>query len=387
MSALDVLLWTALVPVLAGSCYSLLAAVITARFFRQAAPVPKRFRPSVTVLKPVHGLEKDLAENLRSACRLEYPEYQVVLSVQNPADPALPVLRELEAEFGADRVTVVVDQVEAGANGKVNNLLGAARHARHEIWVISDSDTRLQPDYLNALVAPLEDAEVGCVCTPFRVANADRWFERMELLSINADFMPSVVFAYVTGAANSCLGPSVAFRRSTLERLGGLESLADYLVEDYELGRRIWKSGQRMVLVPHLIDVTVDLPDWKRWWSHQVYWDQNTRFAQPAAFLATLFIRSIPFALLYAGLRAFDSMGLIVLAMTILIRCGSAALALGAGLRDREGLRCLALLPLRDLTGLLIFIQSFSRRTVVWRNSEFALRPGGKMVRLRTVSH
>jgi ceramide glucosyltransferase len=386
MSLFDVLLWIGFLPVVAGSIYSLLAAVITARFFRRPASGVPTFRPPVTLLKPVHGLEKNLRENLESACHLDYPEYQVIYSVQNPADPALPLLRELETRFGSDRVTVVVAQIEAGANGKVNTLLGAIRHARHEIWLISDSDTRLPPDYLDAIIAPLADPKVGCVCTPFRVSGAGRWFERMELLSLNVDFMPGVVFAYVTGIANSCLGPSVAFRRSTLDRIGGLESLADFLVEDYELGRRIWSGGQRMVLVPHLIDVTVDLPDWRRWWTHQVYWDQNTRLAQPAAFLATLLIRAVPFALLYAGLRAFDGTGLAVFGGALLIRWASAALVLGAGLRDREGLRSLLLLPFRDLAGLIVFFQSFSRRTVIWRNIEFTLHPGGKMTRLRVVS-
>ena len=85
--------------------------------------------------------------------------------------------------------------------------------AKHDILVISDSDTCLRPDYLNTLVSPLADPQVGCVCTPFKLTQAQSWYEALELLTINADFMPSVIFAEVTGASKACLGPSIAIRR------------------------------------------------------------------------------------------------------------------------------------------------------------------------------
>jgi cellulose synthase/poly-beta-1,6-N-acetylglucosamine synthase-like glycosyltransferase len=203
-----------------------------------------------------------------------------VFSVQDRDDPVIPLLREIEAEFGPERVTVAIETCRPGTNGKINNMTGGILHARHEILVISDSDVRLQPDYLKTIVAPLADPSVGCVCTLYKAACADRWFEKMELLTLNADFMSSVVFAHVSGASKFCLGASAALRRSTLEEIGGLEALADYLVEDYEMGRRIWTSGKKIVIVPYLIDTMVDLKTPAQWWNHQVYWDQNTRAAR-----------------------------------------------------------------------------------------------------------
>jgi ceramide glucosyltransferase len=375
--------WIFLVPAIAGSVYVVLCLLAVLRFRRgrqRAASHQFASWPPVTVLKPVHGLEKNQRENLRSTCLQDYPEFQVVFSVQDRDDPVIPLLREIEAEFGPERVTVAIETCRPGTNGKINNMTGGILHARHEILVISDSDVRLQPDYLKTIVAPLADPSVGCVCTLYKAACADRWFEKMELLTLNADFMSSVVFAHVSGASKFCLGASAALRRSTLEEIGGLEALADYLVEDYEMGRRIWTSGKKIVIVPYLIDTMVDLKTPAQWWNHQVYWDQNTRAARPLAFFATAIIRSTPFALLHALARRADAIGLAVLATVLAVRILTAAFILAYGFRDREGLKSLALLPFRDLAALVSWFLAFVKRTTIWRGSEFVLTRDGRLV-------
>ncbi len=372
-----------LVPVICGSAYAMLCVVAVTRL-RTRRPVAARHTfqawPKVTVLKPVHGIEKNQLENLRSACLQDYPEFQVVFSVQEPQDPAIPVLRVIRDEFGPERVTLAVENCRAGTNGKINNLIGALKHARHEILVISDSDVKLRPDYLRTIVAPLADPGVGYVCTLYKAACAGTWYEKLELLSLNADLMANIVFAYVTGASRFCLGASTALRRSTLEQIGGLESLADYLVEDYEMGRRIWSSGSKIAIVPYFIDTTVDLKNAAQWWGHQVYWDQNNKAARPIGFFATVLIKSTPFALLYAALSLGSLAGLSVLAAAVALRLATSAIVLGWGLRDHEGLRSLALLVPRDLASLLSWLLAFTKRTTVWRGTEFILTRDGRLV-------
>ncbi len=380
MKYLSVIEWICLLPVLGGSVFSLLCLWAVARFQRRPVAADATAWPAVSILKPVHGLEKNLRRNLRSACLQDYPSYEVVFSVQRPDDPALPLLEEIQQEFGADRVTIVADEQRPGSNGKINNMVGALPHARYDLLVISDSDIRLKPCYLKAVVAPLSDQGAGFVCTPYKAVEARTWFEKMELLSLNADFMPSVVFAYETGASLLCLGASIALRRSTLDKIGGLANLADYLVEDYEMGRRIAGLGQRGVLVPPFVETMVDLQTPAQWWKHQVYWDQNTRSARPAAFFCTLLIRAIPFALFFALLRLADPLGLAVLAGSLAIRLSTAGVILGWGLGDREGLRALHLLPVRDIAGLVSWLLAFTRRTTSWRGSEFLLTRDGRLV-------
>lgn len=375
--------WIFLLPVAGGSIYALLCLIAVALMRKRAQKMRNKqtsFMPAVTVLKPVHGFEKNLRENLRSACIQDYPEFQVVFSVQQSSDPAIPLLYEIQREFGPERVTVAIENCWAGSNGKINNMIVGLRRAKHDVLVISDSDVRLQPDYLKTIVAPLVDPQIGCACTLYKGACAKRWFEKMELLTLNADFMTSVIFANVSGASKFCLGASAALRRSTLDNIGGLEALADYLVEDYEMGRRIWVSGKKIAVIPYLVDTMVDLKTPSQWWNHQVYWDQNTRAARPLAFFATVLVRSVPFALLYSTMRSFDAASWIVLAAALAVRMMTSALILGWGFRDREGLHSLWLLPFRDIAALVSWFLAFVKRTTIWRGNEFILTRDGRLV-------
>ncbi len=381
--AREILGWIFLVPAIAGSAYAVLCVLAVVRFRthkRRSSLLMFSSLPPVTVLKPVHGLEKNLFENLRSACLQDYPEFQVVFSVQELDDPAIPLLRQIRAEFGPERVTVAVEKCRAGTNGKINNMIGGLKHVRYEHLVISDSDVLLRPDYLKTIIAPLADPQVGCVCTLYKAASADTWFEKLELLTLNADFMTNVVFAHVTGASRFCLGASAALRRSTLDEIGGLEALADYLVEDYEMGRRIWTAGKRIAIEPYFVDTMVDLKGPAQWWSHLVYFDQNHRSARPVAFFATAIIRSTPFALLYAIIRLGDTLGLTVLAGAVALRLLTAAIILGWGFKDTEGLQSLAYLIPRDLVSLLSWLLAFTKRTTVWRGTRFILTRDGRLV-------
>ena len=377
-----------LIPVLGGSVYAILClwAVMRFRYEARALKTLKASSgsftdwPPVTILKPVCGLEKYQRENLRSACIQDYPEFQVVLSVQDADDPALSLLYELQKEFGADRVTVAVENFRAGTNGKINNMIGGLRHARYDALVISDSDVMLTPDYLKTIVAPLSKSDVGCVCTFYKAAGADSWYEKVELLTLNADFITNVLFAHASGASRFCLGASAAIRRSTLEEIGGLEALSDYLVEDYEMGRRVWEQGKKVEIVPYFVDTIVDLKSPSAWWNHQIYWDQNTRAARPFAFLSTALIRSVPFAFLFAAMRLGDPVGLAVLIGAMGLRIATAALVLGWGLRDREGMRSLWLLPFRDISSLATWLLAFTKRTTVWRGASFILTKDGRLV-------
>jgi ceramide glucosyltransferase len=366
-----------------GLVYHLLCIPAVMRFTRRPRGTPAVDRadwPPVTVLKPIYGLEKGLLENLRSICRQDYPIYQVVLSVQRLDDPAIPLLREVEREFGSELVTVVVADSEPRVNGRIQNLIGGYREARHDVIVFTDSDVHHRPDYLRTIVAPLFDREVGCSNTLYRATGARAWYERLEQLTLTGDFIINVIFAAMTGASGFCLGASTALRRETLERIGGLEALADYLVEDYEMGRRVTELGLRTAVVNDFVDTRVDLASPEAWWEHQVYWNLNTRAARPVLYTAALVTRELPAAVLFAIVRLFDPVGLGVLLGTLALRLGTMAILLGPGLRDRETLRHLPWLPVRDLLEFVAFFQALGRRRFVWRGVELGLSRHGRIL-------
>ena len=384
IATLSFLKWICLIPVGIGSVYALLCMLTVFRFRlgEQKSPAGQISDwPPVTILKPVYGLEKDLRANIRSTCAQDYPAFEVVLSVQRLDDEAIPLLQEIQREFGSNRVTVAVEQCYAGPNGKINNLIGGLKHARHDVLVISDSDVQLRPDYLKTIVAPLADPNVGYVCTLGKAVKADTWFEKMELLTINADLTPNMAFAIVTGAAQFCLGASTAIRRGTLDQIGGLGSLAHYLVEDYEMGQRVLATGKKMVILPYFVEMVVDLKTPRHWWNHLVYWDQNNRAARPGALFSTVLIRPIPFAFLFALLTLGSSLGLTVLGMALVVRLATATVIMRWGLHDRAGVRCLPLLVIRDIAALASWFLAFTKQTTIWRESEFILTHDGRLVR------
>jgi ceramide glucosyltransferase len=369
-----------LLAILSG-CACWLAVLLCTPWFRarKRGRMSTGFQPALTLLKPVYGLEKNLYENLRTACMQDYPEYQVVYSVQRKDDPAIPLLCQLQAEYGRERVSVVIADEEVGLNGKINNLAGALPHARHGFLVISDSDVHLRPDYLSTMIAPLADERVGAVTSFFRATHAGPWYEQMELLTLNADHFALAMLAKMLHLADFCFGASTALRRETLEQIGGLAVLGSYLVEDNEFGRRVLQTGRSLVVVPYVIDTLVDLGSAREWWRKQMYWDQNTRAAIPALFSATLLLRVIPLSLILAALSGGRGWAVSVLLCALAIRLAAAGAVLWFALDDARSLRSLWLLPLKDCLSLVWFVQSFTKRTVVWRGVEMALTRDGRL--------
>jgi ceramide glucosyltransferase len=232
----------------------------------------------------------------------------------------------------------------------------------------------LKPDYLRSIVAPLADETVGVSCTLYKAWKADKLEEYLELLSFNADFVPSMVFATVTQASIACPGASQAIRREVLAKIGGLAPLAHYLVEDFELGRRVIQAGYRIQFVPYVAATGVDLKNFKAWWRHQVYWDQNTRAAAGIGFFFTFLIRGIPFACLYTLIGG--SHAKLVLSLTLGVRLVTTGVNSFFFLSDRDGLKSLVLLPIRDVLSLFVWFASFVKRKTFWRGRTFIIRKG-----------
>ena len=371
MLALSTLL---LAPIVISCLYWIATSLMMVRFFRDRPREGSGWLPAVSLIKPVCGVEKNLYENLSTACRQTYPDYEVIFSVQDSNDPALPLLSRIRDENPTVPVRIVVDGASAGPNGRLSNILNATGHATGQVLVYSDSDMHLEPAYLRTIVAPLADPRVGVACTLYRAQGADNLFEALELLSLNADFVPAMVFATESGAALACPGASQAIRRETLTRIGGLAPMAYTLVEDLELGRAVVAAGLTIAFAPHVAVTGVDLPRASVWWRHQVYWEQNTRVANPVGYFFTWLVRGIPFAGLYV--LSGGAGGWLVLAVTLAVRFCTTVVT-SSLLGDREGIRRSWLLPLRDTAGLFVWVASFIGRKVHWRGRVFVLSGNG----------
>ena len=229
-----------------GTCtsvaYYLLCLWSASKFFRERRSVSVGATSGVlpvSILKPLKGVDPGMYESLRSQCQQDYPEYEIIFGVNESADPAVELVKQLQAEFPQRAIRLKVCSDNLGANIKVSNLVQMMKEARYENIIVSDSDIRVEPDYLRRVVGPLGDPKIGLVTCLYRGVPASTLGSRLESLGISTDFVPGVLVArQIENGIRFGLGSTLAFRRRDLKAIGGFEAIADYLADDYELGKR-----------------------------------------------------------------------------------------------------------------------------------------------------
>ena len=359
----------------AAGIYQLLALAAALYRLRVREPAATRL-PPISILKPVHGLDPDFYAGIRSHALQDYPEFEILFGVSDPADSAIPEIERLAEEFPARAIRLLVTSPKT-ANVKAGVLEELAAAARYPVLLVNDSDIRVAPDYLHRVVAPLEDPGVGLVTCLYRARSAS-WPGRFEALGIATDFAPSTLVARAIGVRESAFGSTMLFRAEDLARIGGFAALADYIADDYQLGRRIHDLGKRIVLARPVVETSLADRTWGDVWRHQLRWARTIRVSRGGGYaglpLSNATLWSV--ALAAAGLWwAAAPLFLLRLAM---------ALVVGRFfLEDRRVPASLFLVPLRDLAGMVLWAAGLFGSTVDWRGAKLRLNREGKIVRTR----
>ncbi|HEX4065005.1 MAG TPA: bacteriohopanetetrol glucosamine biosynthesis glycosyltransferase HpnI [Acidobacteriaceae bacterium] len=365
---------------LAGIAYYLVA-LFAARSFLRRPPFPA-FTPPVSILKPLHGLDPGLADAFASHCRQDYPgDYELLFGVSSLLDPAVPLVRQLQADFPGRAIRLVLCPEVLGPNGKVSNLAQMVPHARYDILVINDADILVGPHYLTHVTAPfaLQESQpaTGMVTALYRGRAHGTPGSRLEALGIATDFTPGVLTArFLEHGLHFGLGSTLAVSRAALNAIGGLASLADDLADDYELGARISAAGFRVELADDVVETSVPAWTFSGYLHHQLRWARTMRDSRRAGYAGLVFSCGLAWAIL--NLVA-SGLSLFALALFSLALFARVFLALGVGvgiLEDRQVLRDLWLLPLRDLIALALWAWSYASDTIIWRDQRFTLRNG-----------
>lgn len=358
-----------------GAGYGGFATILLVRFVRRAPSAPARW-PRVSVLRPMHGAEPEIDLNLESLAELAYAgELQIVLGAAEPADPALAAARAFAARRPDMDIRIVQDPTLYGSNRKISNLINMRRVADGEVIVISDSDVRLAPGDLDAIVASLETPGAGLAHCLYRGRPTDAGWSAFAALDVNARFASSVVVGEAAGA-HPCLGPTMALRADVLERLGGFERLKDLLADDFELGRLVRSLGLGLVCPPIVIDHVFperSLGDVAR---HELRWARTIRLVQPAGYAGSAIMHVTPLALVGAALTGCAAASTLVALLLVATRWIEAAIQVR--LLKADG-RLLWSLPARDLVAALVFLGAWLGRRVDWRGRSFAVAAGGEM--------
>ena len=382
----DVILFIALFGLLTSTVYLGMVLVASVRFCRSRRnlDVPSDLPPA-TLLKPLHGMEPHLRENLESFFRQDYPQFEIVFGMRTPDDPALNVVREISLRYPHVQVKTAFSGEPPWPNAKVYNLDQMLTAAQYDLLVISDSDVHVEPNYLRDVTRPLLNPEIGMVTCLYRGVNTGGVWSRLEALGMSVEMTSGVLVADMLEGMKFALGPTMATRRDAINAIGGMPKLADYLADDFVLGSMIDACGYKVVLSDHVIDHMVINRSLYSSLQHQVRWAKSTRRSRPKGHLGTGLTFCVPFALLGAAaalLHHSPVLAVSILAMGVANRALQ-CLAVGWGVvRDNTARQTFWLYPIRDLLGFAFWAASFlGSRHLVWRGSRYRLEPGGRMIR------
>jgi len=351
-----------LVLAAASACYQLLAlaACFALRAKRPAAPR----RGGVSILKPVYGSDPALRPAIASHVALP-GEIEILCGVRDLNDSAVAVLRE----FPAVRI---VECTTRTPNCKVGSLIDLIRAARHDTLIVNDADIRVDPDYLDRVIAPLADARVGLVTCLYR-PEADTFAACFEGLGVSTDFAPSALVARLVGVKEFAMGSTLAFRRADLERIGGFEAVADYLADDYQFGHRIHALGLQCILSDAIVTTRLS-GGWSQVWRHQLRWARTIRVSKFGGYLGL----PLTFATVWA--IALLAVGRWELGAALLVLRMLMAMASGWGvLRSRDVFLLAPLIPVRDLYAAAVWLAGLFGNTVEWRGTKLQLRSDGRI--------
>jgi ceramide glucosyltransferase len=367
-----------------GLAQAMVASRLVVSFVRASVNKPGA-RPPVTVLKPLHGDEPLLESALTTLCRQDYPERQIVFGVNDKADAATEVVRRVRERFPDVEMTLVADPTRHGVNPKIDNLINMIPAARHDVLVIADSDVHVRPDYLERLMAALEQPGVGLVTTlyvglpllPITLPG------RLGAMQITNCFLPGALLSRAIGRQD-CLGATMCLRRKDLERIGGFHALVDHLADDNVLGRRVAGLGLRVVLAQTVPLTTVPETRFHALFQHELRWARTIRALEPIGFAASILQYPLAWCLLTIAL-AGGALWSIALFMVVWVLRALAALVVDGALaslwgeertigrKRRNDEAALAfscpvwLLPLRDIMSVAVMLASYGGRHVIWR--------------------
>ncbi|MGA7920154.1 MAG: bacteriohopanetetrol glucosamine biosynthesis glycosyltransferase HpnI [Candidatus Acidiferrales bacterium] len=363
-----------LVLALASFAYYLVAMVAALQFFRGRDSALPEFTPPVSILKPIYGLDRETYQNYASFCLQDYPDYEILFCVSDQYDPAIPVIKEVARNFPERAIKLIVGAEPLGASDKVNKLCRMVREAQHQIVVLSDSDVRVEPKYLRAVIAPFRDPKVGAVTCLYRGLTDGSLAASLEAIGNSTDFTAGVLVAWLLGEVNFTLGATMATTKTRLAEIGGFESLVDHFSDDYELGNRIAARGHRVELSKFPVSIVYPRQTLADAFRHQLRWNISIRYSRPAGHLGLIFTQGLALAVL-AAIFAPSAGWAVSLLLAYLVLRGVSAWVIGIwGMRD-GGLRPrMELLPVRDVFAFAVWVASFVPQRIHWRGQEFYVR-------------
>jgi ceramide glucosyltransferase len=375
--------WLVLVLAAAPVAYYLLSLYCAVRYFREArnsSPSVPQFAPPASILKPVRGLDHQAYENFASYCRLDYPEYEIIFAVAEADDPVVPVIERLQSDFPHRSIRLIRGVAQVGANRKVNSLCRLAHEARYDLLVMTDSDVRVETDYLKEVAAPFADPHVGAVTSFYRCITNGCLATNLSALGMCLNSAPGALVARrLEKQQRFAYGWTMATTKQILAEIGGWEAMANYHSDDFELGNRIARRGYRVELMPKPIHMVLPRGNLKQYLQHQLRWSIGLKNVRPAGYRAMLLTHGLPWALAAALVSAHEGWKGVAAAYLFLYL--ALRLILGWtvgvwGLGDARVAKKLWLVPLHDALDFVAWVGGLFSDKIIWRGLTYRVRKG-----------
>jgi ceramide glucosyltransferase len=390
-----VFLWRALLGLaafgLVSSFVFLSLAIIAAIRFKKrstsgqkdALSFPADQLPPVTIFKPVHGMEERLEENLESFFQQDYPDYEIIIGARSEDDPGILLAKKIAQRYPQIKSRIVASGPPEWPNAKVFTLDKMIPLSRSDFFVISDSDVRVNRDFLRNVIPPLFDHKLGLITCLYRGDPASDFWSFLEALGMSVEMPSGVVTADMLEGIRFALGPAVALRRDSLDAIGGIRATADYYSDDYVLGNKIWGAGYKIIFSHYFIHHVLTPRSFLRTLADQLRWMKSTRHSRPWGHIGSGLTFAMPFGLL--GLIAATALGQWGLGLSFLFAAFAnrviQSLVVGWWLmEDQRALKFCWLYPLRDLQGFGVWVASFLSRTFYWRGEIYRFTQDGRII-------
>ncbi|HUI68271.1 MAG TPA: glycosyltransferase [Nitrospirota bacterium] len=336
--------------------------------------------PPVSVLKPLRGLDDNLFDNLASFCIQDYPEYEILFSLQDHNDPAYKVAKKIQDKYPDKHITIVVERCNIGLNPKVNNLVPSYQKARHPYILISDSNVMVGKDYLREIMRHTQDPAVGLVSNVIRGVGGRSIGAILENLHLNSFILGSVSFLDQFLGMPCVIGKSMLMKKKDLETIGGLEAFKDILAEDFIIGREMHLAGKKVVLSNYMISNVNEYWGIKRFLNRHTRWGKlRWRIGGIKYFLEPLanpvFVATLP-AILSGPSQITLSFASLVGLIKIL---GDSIIGrtIDSGTRgnemDRPSSLIYLLAPVKDIIIGIVWFVPLVSSTVVWRGNRYII--------------
>jgi ceramide glucosyltransferase len=339
--------------------------------------------PPVSIFRPLHGNEARLKENTESVFNQKYPKYEVLFAADTADDSALPVIREICERHPQIPSRILVLGPRPWPNPPSYCFHRMAEVANYDIFVTSDSDVEVEPDYLRDVVAPLLDPKVGAVTCVFRGKSAGGPWSAMDAIGQSVEFTAGVLIANLLEGMKFGLGPTIAVRRDSVAKIGGFAALGQYFSNDFVLGNFIYQAGYKVVLSGRVVAHVSQPMTFGQMWDRQVRWALGTRYSRPKGHPGEVLTFAVPYgilALITAPLLGYPWLGVGLFAAAWLNRMVECWVIGWWAAGDPLARRIVPIYPLRDLQGFIVWCASYLSRKSAWRDNRYVLLKGGKLI-------